>query len=102
MSENINNNIPEEEFEGIVTMVNEDGEHHNFLHLDSFELNGETYVVLLPADEGDEDCEEVLIYTLKVEEDSSETLLPIDDEAELDMAFEEFKNRMSDEYDFEN
>lgn len=96
-----NNNIPEEE-EGIVTMVNEDGEKHDFLHLDSFELNGETYVVLLPADEGDEDCEEVLIYTLKVEEDGSETLLPIDDEAELDMAFEEFKNRMSDEYDFED
>ena len=101
MSENINNSIPEEEAEGIVTMVNEDGEKHDFLHLDSFELNGETYVVLLPADEGDEDCEEVLIYTLTVDEDGSETLMPIDDEAELDMAFEEFKNRMSDEYDFE-
>ena len=94
------NNIPEEE-EGLVTMVNEDGEQHNFLHLDSFEFNGEVYVVLLPADEGDEDCDEVLIYTLKVEEDGSETLLPIEDEAELDMAYEEFKNRMSDEYDFE-
>ncbi len=101
MNENINNSIPEEEAEGIVTMVNEDGEKHDFLHLDSFELNGETYVVLLPADEGDEDCEEVLIYTLTVDEDGSETLMPIDDEAELDMAFEEFKNRMSDEYDFE-
>ena len=101
MAENINNNIPEEEAEGIVTMVNEDGEKHDFLHLDSFELNGETYVVLLPADEGDEECEEVLIYTLTIDEDGSETLMPIDDEAELDMAFEEFKNRMSDEYDFE-
>lgn len=100
MAENINNNIPEET-EGIVTMVNEDGEKHDFLHLDSFELNGETYVVLLPADEGDEDCEEVLIYTLAVDEDNSETLFPIEDEAELDMAFEEFKNRMSEEYDFE-
>ena len=101
MSENINNNIPEEA-EGIVTMVNEDGEKHDFLHLDSFELNGEVYVVLLPADEGDEECEEVLIYTLKVEEDGSETLLPIEDEAELDSAYEEFKNRMSEEYDFED
>lgn len=101
MAENINNNIPEEEAEGIVTMVNEDGEKHNFLHLDSFEMNGTTYVVLLPADEGDEDCEDVLIYTLFVEEDGSETLMPIDDEKELDDAFEEFKSRMSDEYDFE-
>ena len=101
MAENINNNIPEEA-DGIVTMVNEDGEKHDFLHLDSFELNGEVYVVLLPADEGDEECEEVLIYTLKVEEDGSETLLPIEDEAELDSAYEEFKNRMSEEYDFED
>ena len=100
MAENINN-IPEEENDGIVTMVNEDGEKHNFLHLDSFELNGVVYVVLLPADEGDEDCEDVLIYTLFVEEDGSETLMPIDDEKELDDAFEEFKTRMADEYDFE-
>ncbi len=100
MSENINN-IPEEENDGIVTMVNEDGEKHDFLHLDSFELNGVIYVVLLPADEGDEDCEDVLIYTLFVEEDGSETLMPIDDEKELDDAFEEFKTRMADEYDFE-
>jgi len=98
--ENMQNAIPEEE-EGMVTLVNDDGEEHAFLHLDSFEFNGETYVVLLPADEGEEDCNEVLIYTLRVEEDGSETLLPIDDEAELDMAFEEFKNRMNDEYDFE-
>ena len=98
--ENMQNAIPEEE-EGKVTLVNDDGEEHAFLHLDSFEFNGETYVVLLPADEGEEDCNEVLIYTLRVEEDGSETLLPIDDEAELDMAFEEFKNRMNDEYDFE-
>ncbi len=93
-------NLPEEE-EGIVRLVNDEGEEHAFLHLDSFQFNDETYVVLLPADEGDEDCDEVLIYTLTVEEDGSETLMPIDDEAELDMAYEEFKNRMSDEYDFE-
>lgn len=96
-----NNTPPAEEEEGIVHLVNDDGEEHAFLHLDSFEFNGETYVVLLPADEGDEDCDEVLIYTLRVEEDESETLMPIEDEAELDMAYEEFKNRMSDEYDFE-
>ncbi len=95
------NNPPQEEEEGIVHLVNDEGEEHAFLHLDSFAFNGETYVVLLPADEGDEDCDEVLIYTLRVEEDESETLMPIEDEAELDMAYEEFKNRMHDEYDFE-
>ena len=94
------NTTPEEE-EGIVHLLNDEGEEHAFLHLDTFEFNGETYVVLLPADEGDGDCDEVLIYTLHIAEDESETLMPIDDEAELDMAYEEFKNRMSEEYDFE-
>ena len=97
---NSQNNVPEEE-EGIVRLVNDNGEEHAFLHLDSFEYNGEIYVVLLPADEGDEDCDEVLIYTLRTEDDGAETLIPIDDEAELDMAFEEFKNRKGDEFDFE-
>ena len=98
---NMQNAAPEEE-EGIVMLINDDGEEHAFLHLDSFDYNGETYVVLLPADEGDEDCDEVLIYTLTIDEDGSETLLPIEDEAELDMAFDEFKNRMGDEYEFES
>lgn len=97
-NKNKKNNAPEEE--GIVYLLNDEGEEHAFLHLDTFEFNGETYVVLLPADEGEEDCDEVLIYTLRIEEDQSETLLPIEDDAELDMAYEEFKNRMSEEYDF--
>ena len=59
-------------------------------------------MVLRPADEGDEDCDEVLIYTWKSDEDGSETLRRIEDEAELDMAFDEFKNRMGDEYEFES
>lgn len=101
MSDKKNTQNAAQEEEGIVRLVNDDGEEHAFLHLDSFDYNGETYVVLLPADEGDEDCDEVLIYTLKIEEDGAETLIPIEDEAELDMAFDEFKNRMGDEYDFE-
>ena len=92
----------EEDLEnGIVTLLDDEGNEHNFEHLDTFEFNGETYVVLLPAEEDEEESDEVLIFALGKDEDGKEVLLPIEDEAELDMAFEEFKTRMADEFDFE-
>ena len=88
----------------IVTMMDEDGNEHAFEHVDSFPFNGETYVVLIPTEEEVEagEADEVLIFTLHVDEEGNETLLFVEDEAELDMAFEEFKSRMEEEFDFED
>ena len=102
MDENKNYNEAEEteEDDGIVVLLDDEGNECSFEHLDTFELNGEVYVVLLPAD--DEDADEVLIFRTGMYDDSDEeALFPIDDPAELDMAFEEFKSRMADEFDFE-
>ena len=87
----------------IVTMMDEDGNEHAFEHVDSFPFNGETYVVLIPTEEEVEngEADEVLIFTLQVDEEGNEALYLVEDEAELDMAFEEFKTRMQDEFDFE-
>ncbi|MBR5236691.1 MAG: DUF1292 domain-containing protein [Clostridia bacterium] len=87
----------------IVTMMDEDGNEHAFEHIDSFPFNGETYVVLVPTEEEVEngEADEVLIFTLEVDEEGNEALYLVEDEAELDMAFEEFKTRMQDEFDFE-
>ena len=41
------------------------------------------------------------LQTYQTDEEGNETLLFVEDEAELDMAFEEFKSRMNDEFDFE-
>ena len=103
---NFHKNIEPEEMEqapSIVTMLDEDGNEHAFEHVDSFPLNGETYVVLIPTEEEVEngEADEVLIFTLHVDEEGNETLLLVEDEAELDMAYEEFKIRMQDEFDFE-
>ena len=35
----------------IVTLLDEEGNEHEFEHVDSFPFNGETYVVLLPTEE---------------------------------------------------
>lgn len=88
------------EDDGVVMLLDEDGNEHAFEHLDSFEFNGDVYVCMAPADEG-EDSDEVLIFTLSTDEEGNEALLLVEDEAELDMAFEEFKKRMQDEFDFE-
>ncbi len=100
----ITNITPEADEPSIVTMLDEDGNEHAFEHVDSFPFNDETYVVLIPTEEevqaGEPD--EVLFFTLHTDEDGNETLTFVEDEAELDMVFEEFKNRMGDIYDFED
>ena len=58
------------------------------------------YVCLVPSSE-DEESDEVLIFTLSTDEAGKEALMLVEDEAELDMAFEEFKKRMQEEFDFE-
>ncbi len=100
----IKNLTPETEEEpSIVTMLDEEGNEHAFEHVDSFPFNGETYVVLIPTE--DEvvagEADEVLFFTLQTDSEGNETLTFVEDEAELDMVFEEFKSRMGDVYDFE-
>lgn len=98
-----NTKIPESADEldsGFVTLLDDEGNEHAFEHLDSFEFNGEVYVCLVPASE-DEESDEVLIFTLSTDEEGKEALMLVEDEAELDMAFEEFKKRMQEEFDFE-
>ncbi|MBE7036174.1 MAG: DUF1292 domain-containing protein [Ruminococcaceae bacterium] len=97
------NEIQDTEEPTIVTLLDEDGNEHAFEHVDSFPFNGETYVVLIPTEEevAAGEADEVLIFTLHTDEEGNEALLFVEDEAELDMAFEEFKSRMQDEFDFE-
>lgn len=99
-----NTKIPQDnetaEEDNIVMLLDENGEEHPFEHLDSFEFNGDVYVCMASAEEG-EDSDEVLIFTLSTDDEGKEALLLVEDEAELDMAFEEFKKRMQEEFDFE-
>jgi uncharacterized protein YrzB (UPF0473 family) len=102
----------EEELEddGLVTLTDEDGEEHTFEHLDTFELNGEMYVALAPLMECEEEacecgCEctdEALFLRVEEDENGEEALSVVEDEAELDMVFEEFKTRNAEAFEFED
>ncbi|MGI6779012.1 MAG: DUF1292 domain-containing protein [Acetivibrionales bacterium] len=93
-----------EERDDIIVMIDEDGNEEEFEFLDSIEMEGSEYVVLLPYSEHEtgeeEDEEEVVILRVEHDENGEDSYVNIEDEEELNTVFEEFKYRMEEEYDF--
>lgn len=93
----------EERDDNIVVLVDENGENVEFEHLDTIEMNGKEYVVLLPLDGTDEsEADEVIILSIERNDEGEDTFLTIEDEKELNEVFEEFKERMEEFADFED
>ena len=85
MSENEEMNV--EELDNIIVLTDEDGNDVEFEWLDTVDMNGNSYVVVIPTDE---EADEVVI--LKVEKtDEDESFIGLDDENEINEVFEEFK-----------
>ena len=95
------NNISEEELDNIIVLNDENGEEVKFEFLDLVELDGEEYVVLLPADESDEEEGEVVILKVEDTDDvEEESYVGVEDEETLNKVFEIFKEKFKDEFDF--
>ena len=95
-NENNVNNENEELDNNIVTLKDEDGNDINFEFLDMIEFEGENYVILLPAEEtDDEESDEVVI--LKEEKDAEGVG---EDEESLNKVFDIFKDKFKDEFNF--
>ena len=95
------NNIPEEELDNIIVLNDENGEEVKFEFLDLVELDGEEYVVLLPADESDDEEGEVVILRVEdTESEEEESYVSVDDEEVLNKVFEMFKEKFKDEFNF--
>ncbi len=91
-----------EEREDVVVLLDEDGEEVEFEHLDTIEMNGSEYVVLLPLDQeldDEEEVDEVVILKIEHGEDGEDSFVTVEDDNELNAVFEEFKLRMEEEYD---
>ena len=97
-----------EERDDIIVLVDEDGEEMEFEHLDTIEMDGNEYVVLLPFDsyhEEDEEYEEeeeeeVVILKIEYGDNGESSFVSVGDEDELNAVFEEFRIRMEEEFDF--
>lgn len=82
----------------IIPFVDENGNKINFEMIDAFKMEGSEYVALLPADDDEYDTE---VFIMRIEkEGEDDVLVYIENDEELDDAFEMFKDRMGDEYDF--
>lgn len=88
----------------LVTVLDEEGQEHQFEMLDAIETDDGRYVALLPvyenpADELNDDGELVILEV--VEEDGEEILSPIEDDDVFDEIAEIFEERLSEIYDIE-
>lgn len=71
-----------EEFDTII-LTDDEGHDHEFLHLDTLEVEGSTYFVLMPiSGEEDEEEDEAIILKLGKDAEGNEMLLDIEDDEE--------------------
>ena len=99
MSEDMNNNVENEELDNIITLNDEEGNEVEFEFLDLIEFEGEEYVVLLPVEET-EDAGEVVILQVEDIDTDEESYTSVEDEAILNKVFEIFKEKFKDEFNF--
>lgn len=102
MSENNEELENLEEFDNIITLNDEEGNEVKFEFVDLLEYEGEEYVILLPAEESEDEAEpgEVVILKVESESEEEETYVSVDDEDVLNKVFEMFKEKYKDEFDF--
>lgn len=70
----------------IVTLVDEDGNEHDFEVVEAIEVGDKAYRVLIPqeqTDQEDGEGEEAYIFRVETDEDGDEILVTIEDEAEF-------------------
>ena len=82
----------------VIPFVDENGNKVNFEMIDAFKMEGNEYVALINADDDEYDTD---VFIMRIEKEGDEDVLVyIEDDSELDEAFDVFKDRMGDEYDF--
>lgn len=93
-----------EEREDLIILQDDEGNELRFEHLDSVEMDGNEYFILLPVEgeeeSSDDESTEVVILKVAEENEGEYTFASVDDEDEADAVFEEFTRRM-EEYEDE-
>lgn len=90
-----------EEFDTVV-LTDDEGNDHEFLHLDTLELEGSTYFVLMPIPEDEsesEDADEAIILKLGKDTEGGEMLLDIEDDEEWEKVADAWENLVESEDD---
>lgn len=70
-----------------INIEDDEGNQFELEHLDTFQLDGEEYMVFLPADMSEDDPDYGLIILRIVEQDGEESFESVDDEDELETVY---------------
>ena len=83
----------------IISLTDEEGNEYEFEHIDTIDLIGKIYLAFTEADAGndDENVSEIIILRLDKDEHGEEILASVDDEAELEAAYEAFMDEALNE-----
>ncbi len=86
----------------ILTFTDEDGENIDFEVIDCFEMDEKRYIALAEPETEENADEEAFVYIMEIvsESDEEDILVQIEDEKVLDKAFEVFRERCEEDYDF--
>lgn len=93
--------MPEDIFDSeIYTLTDEDGNENQFELLGTIEVDGNSYVGLVPTGEEDADDGEYILLKV-VEENGEEMLVTIDDDDEFDKVADAFEDEYMAEIDYD-
>ena len=81
-----------------VVLTDEDGNEVECEHIDTVEVDGETYMAFIPAELAVDEEAEVVILKV-VEEDGEEVLVSVEDDDEADRVFDIVMERVEDMYE---
>ena len=70
-----------------INIEDDEGNQFELEHLDTFQLDGEEYMVFLPADMSEDDPDYGLIILRVVEQDGEESFESVDNEDELETVY---------------
>ena len=72
-----------------VTLIDENGNEENFLHILTFPYEGEKYAALIPEEQAEEEEPELLFVSISKDKEGP-AYIPVENEVLLDELFEEF------------
>lgn len=99
MTDELNKQNEMEEAFDIVVLNDDEGKEHEFMHLATLEVDGNTYFVLLPVDETEDDDEEAEAIILKLgkNENGEDMLYDIEDDEEWEKVADAWEEMAEDE-----
>ncbi|MBE6966653.1 MAG: DUF1292 domain-containing protein [Ruminococcaceae bacterium] len=83
----------------IITLTDDEGNEFEFEHIDTIEHKGKMYLAFTEANENqtEENVSEIIILRLDKDENGEEVLSTVDDESELEAAYEAFMEEAFDD-----